>query len=61
MCMYLVKGIGHAYITICMHAYMEQDVVLIEHQLKVQWVLGSIPHDGPIEIFLVPDSALQLV
>ena len=23
----------------------------------VQWVIGSIPHGGPIELFLVPVSA----
>ena len=23
----------------------------------VRWVVGSIPHDGPIELFLVPASA----
>ena len=26
----------------------------------VQWVVGSIPHGGPIELFLVPASAPQL-
>ena len=27
---------------------------MIEHPLIVQWVVGSIPHGGPIELFLVP-------
>ena len=27
----------------------------------VRWVVGSIPHGGLIELFLVPASALQLV
>ena len=32
-----------------------------EHPLLVQWVVGSIPHGGPIELFFVPASAPQLV
>ena len=27
----------------------------------VRWVVGSIPHGGPIELFLVPASTPQLV
>ena len=27
----------------------------------VRWVVGSIPHGGPIELFLVPASAPRLV
>ena len=33
----------------------------IVHPLMVRWVVGSIPHDGPTEPFLVPASAPQLV
>ena len=29
--------------------------------LMVQWVVRSVPHGGPIELFLVPASASQLV
>ena len=29
--------------------------------LMVQWVIRSIPYGAPIELFLVPDSALRLV
>ena len=25
-----------------------------------QWVVGSIPHGGPIELFLIPASAPRL-
>ena len=32
----------------------------MEHPLMVCWVIGSIPHGGPIELFLVPTSAPQL-
>ena len=27
---------------------------ILERLLMVRWVLGSIPHDGPIELFLIP-------
>ena len=30
---------------------------LVKHLLMVQWVLGSIPHGGPIALFLIPDSS----
>ena len=33
----------------------------VEHSLIVQWVFGSIPPGGPIELFLVPACAPQLV
>ena len=29
--------------------------------IMVQWVIKSILHDGPIELFLIPVSAPQLV
>ena len=28
-----------------------------EDLLMVQWVVGSIPHGGPTELFLIPVSA----
>ena len=34
---------------------------VVEHQFMVQWVVGSIPHDRLIELFLVPASGPQLV
>ena len=30
---------------------------MVEHLLVVRWVLGLIPHSGPIKLFLVPASA----
>ena len=33
---------------------------IVEHLLVVQWVIGSICHGGPNELFLVPSSAPQL-
>ena len=30
---------------------------MVEHLLMVQSVIGSIPHGGPIQIFLFPASA----
>ena len=30
---------------------------MVEHPLMVQWIIGSIPYGGPIELFLVPASA----
>ena len=32
------------------------DVNVVEHLLMVKWVVGSILHGGPIELFLVPAS-----
>ena len=34
---------------------------VVEHPLEVQWVVGSILHGGPIELFLVPASVPRLV
>ena len=34
---------------------------VVEHQFMVQWVVGSIPCDRLIELFLVPASGPQLV
>ena len=33
----------------------------VERPLVVRWVVGSIPHGGHIEVFLVPANASQLV
>ena len=30
---------------------------VVERSLMVRWVVGSILHDGSIELFLIPDSA----
>ena len=32
-------------------------VPLVERPLMVRWVVGSIPHGGPIELFFAPASA----
>ena len=34
---------------------------MVECVLMVRWVIGSIPHGGSIELFLVAASATQLV
>ena len=34
---------------------------VVEHPLEVHWVVGSILHGGPIELFLVPASVPRLV
>ena len=34
---------------------------MVEHFLMVRWVVGSVPHGGPIEQFLVVASAPQLL
>ena len=34
-----------------------KNVFVVEHSLIVQWVCGSIPHGGQIEMFLVPAIA----
>ena len=31
---------------------------MVERPLMVRWVVGSIPHGGPAEIFLVPVSGI---
>ena len=33
----------------------------LEYQLVVQWITGSIPAGGPIELFPISASAPQLV
>ena len=33
----------------------------VERALMVRWVVGSIPHGGPLELFFVPASVLRLV
>ena len=33
---------------------------MVERMLMVQWVIGSMPHGGPIVLFLVPTSTSQL-
>ena len=34
---------------------------MVERPLKVRWVVGSIPHGGSSELFLVSSSVLQLM
>ena len=34
---------------------------IVEHLLMVWWVIGSIPHGGLIELFLIQASAPQLM
>ena len=29
---------------------------MVDHSLMLRWVVGSIPHGGPIELFLVAAS-----
>ena len=45
------------------HSDMERDVASPwkERLIMVLWVVGSIPHGEPIELFLVPASAPRLV
>ena len=33
----------------------------VEYSLMVRWVVGLIPNGGPIQLFLVPISASQLI
>ena len=35
--------------------------LVLERLLIVRWVIGSIPHDEPTELFLVPDNASRLM
>ena len=34
---------------------------MVKCLLLVQWVIRLIPHGGPIELFLIPDSTPRLV
>ena len=34
---------------------------MVELPLVAQWVIGSIPHGGPTELYIVPASDPQLV
>ena len=48
-----------AYVTYIMSVCVYSEVrcsSLVEHPLMVQWVIRSIPHGGPTELFLVPAS-----
>ena len=35
--------------------------MVVEPPLMVRWVVGSIPHGGPIKIFLVPGNVPRYV
>ena len=35
--------------------------VMVEHLLMERWVIGLLPHNGHIELFLIPASASRLV
>ena len=48
-------------IGLCFVCHLELDTSMIEHLLMVQCVVGLIPHGRPIELFIIPASALQLV
>ena len=37
------------------------DRLIVERLFMVRWVVGSIRHGGPIELFLVPARAPRLV
>ena len=34
---------------------------MVVHLLTMRWVIGTIPHGGHIELFLIPSGAPQLV
>ena len=34
---------------------------MVERKLMMRWVVGSIHHGGPIELYLVPASAPRLL
>ena len=34
---------------------------MVEHLLMVRWVIGSIPHGGPVQLFPIPASAARLL
>ena len=34
---------------------------MVGHLLMLKWVFVSIPHGGPIELFLIPASDFQLL
>ena len=31
---------------------------MVEHPIKMKWVVGSIPHGGPIELLVIPVSGV---
>ena len=41
--------------------FRRNPITVVEHTLTVRGVVGSIPHGGNVEIFLVPVSAPRLV
>ena len=40
----------------CSNLYIHVRASMLGHPLMVRWVIGSIPHGGPIELFLIPAS-----
>ena len=43
------------------HLLVTSFILFIEHSLMIRWVVGSILHGGPSELFHVPASAPRLV
>ena len=41
----------------CIGAYQRSHYCDVKRPLIVQWVVGSIPYGGPIELVLVPANA----
>ena len=39
------------------YLFISVSTLVVERPLMVPWIVGSIPHGGPIEPFLVPASA----
>ena len=44
-------------IVLYIYIYIYIYILMVERPLMVRWVVGSIPHGGPIELFLVPASS----
>ena len=67
VCVCVCVNVHEVYMHACMHYYnyfsiWEQDTApWKERSLIVRWVIGSILHGGPIELFFVLASAPRLV
>ena len=52
---------NNLFVSVALSCPGARDSSVVEHSLMVRWVVRSILHGEPIDLFLVPASAPQLV
>ena len=58
---FIARFVSNLYNSLLLFYFFNYLILVVMGSLMVQWVVGSILHGGPIELFLVPASAPQLV